>query len=1066
MHGRSQRLLVAVAAIALASAGLVATAVPALAVTGHINSGGPLSITTTPDLKCGADYAGDGGQWSDDTACGTFVATGGTLYGPADIPSGSAASPLTAWTPVSQSAVTGAGTIDDPYSMTSVVQAAASGLRVVQTDRYVSGQESYRTDMVVTNTSAAAATGVIYRAADCELQDAGDDYGLVDPATDAVACTAGVTPGSRAEQFLPLTAGSRHLEDGYNSVWAAVGTQSPFDDTCLCQAPVDNGMGLSWSLNLPAGQSQTFSSLATFSPSGKLPLTASGTADSATVVRGAGVGLTISVTNRGSADVMVTNLSAQLPVGFSYQAGSTTGSTTTDPVISGSTLTWSGLTAPAGGAASVHIGVKASDLLGTVTTSVSGAATGSVIAPAEQAASLTVVPRPDQAPLSSDQTVSTLVGHAVDVTLAGSDPDGDPVSYDVVSNPSHGTISGTAPLLTYTPGSGYAGPDSFTFTTNDGKLTSGTANVTVNVSLPKNHAPVADAQAVTVPAGQASGITLTGSDPDGDSLGFVVADPPAHGSLSGTASALTYTPDAGYSGPDSFNFTVTDGTLTSPPASVAISVAPPVDQPPSATDASLTVQSGQSVPVTLAGIDPDGDALTYAVATAPAHGVLSGTAPNLTYTPADGYAGPDSFTFTASDGTLTSQPATVAVTVTSPPDRAPVAASDSISTQSATPAAVTLSATDADGDALTYAVSSGPTHGSLSGTAPNLTYTPAAGFAGADSFTFTASDATLTSSAATVSITVTPPPDRAPSAAPQSVSTQAGHAVPVVLSGSDPDGDPIGFTVLTAPSHGTLSGTGANRTYTPSADYVGADAFTFRVEDGTLSSDPATVTITVTAAPKPAPATVDTVVAADLHVPCDVIHSPRFSTSAGDELLVAYVSADGDGHQNQQVTRLDGGGLDWTLASRTSHLSGATEVWQAHATQRLSGAVVTAYLRTEALRASITVAAYLGAADQLGATVKASGTSGAPALTMTTNFDNSLVWGVGRDILRSAQTPSVPADQEVIHSYLDRRNRQAFWVQRRLAPVADAGSVDLSTSEPINGSWQFIAVEIPPAPLG
>ena len=73
---------------------------------------------------------------------------------------------------------------------------------------------------------------------------------------------------------------------------------------------------------------------------------------------------------------------------------------------------------------------------------------------------------------------------------------------------------------------------------------------------------------------------------------------------------------------------------------------------------------GSATAVLLAGSDVDGDTLSFALASQPAHGTLSGTAPDLTYTPAQDYQGPDSFTFTVSDGQATSAPATVSIRVT------------------------------------------------------------------------------------------------------------------------------------------------------------------------------------------------------------------------------------------------------------------------------------------------------------------------------------------------------------------------------------------------------------------
>ena len=107
--------------------------------------------------------------------------------------------------------------------------------------------------------------------------------------------------------------------------------------------------------------------------------------------------------------------------------------------------------------------------------------------------------------------------------------------------------------------------------------------------------------------------------------------------------------------------------------------------------------------------------LTYTVTAGPAHGTLSGTAPNLTYTPDSGYFGSDSFQFTASNGTATSAPATIALTVVGQP----TANAQSVTTTEGAPTAITLTGTDPNIPPLplTYTVTIGPAHGTLSGTA-------------------------------------------------------------------------------------------------------------------------------------------------------------------------------------------------------------------------------------------------------------------------------------------------------------------------------------------------------------
>ncbi len=88
-----------------------------------------------------------------------------------------------------------------------------------------------------------------------------------------------------------------------------------------------------------------------------------------------------------------------------------------------------------------------------------------------------------------------------------------------------------------------------------------------------------------------------------------------------------------------------------------------------------------------------------------------------------------------------------------------------------------------------------------------------------------------------------------PVANPQGVTTLANTARGITLTGSDPEGVGLSYTVLISPAHGTLSGTAPGVIYMPATNYSGSDSFTFKVNDGALDSTPATVTITVTELP-------------------------------------------------------------------------------------------------------------------------------------------------------------------------------------------------------------------------
>jgi uncharacterized repeat protein (TIGR01451 family) len=234
---------------------------------GLITSDGPLiAIRTTVDLGCAVNYLGDSaGEFYADTACATLVAADGVLYGPGDIPAGNAASPRTPWTPVSQES-SGAGTDNDPYRTVTVV--SGGGMRVTQTDTYVVGEESYGTRVEVFNTTQVASEITVYRAGDCFLQDSDIGYGAVDEEAGSVSCVAGLEPGSRVEQWAPLTPGSRYYQSNYGSVWGAVGSQQPFPNTCDCTTQQDNGAGLSWTVTVAPRSGNSFSHLTAFSPTG------------------------------------------------------------------------------------------------------------------------------------------------------------------------------------------------------------------------------------------------------------------------------------------------------------------------------------------------------------------------------------------------------------------------------------------------------------------------------------------------------------------------------------------------------------------------------------------------------------------------------------------------------------------------------------------------------------------------------------------------------------------------------------------------------------------------------
>jgi cellulase/cellobiase CelA1 len=312
--------------------------------------------------------------------------------------------------------------------------------------------------------------------------------------------------------------------------------------------------------------------------------------------------------------------------------------------------------------------------------------------------------------------------------------------------------------------------------------------------------------------------------------------------LSGAAPNVIYTPNENYSGSDSFSFKANDGAANSNIATISITINA-VNDAPVAANQNLVTSEDSSLNITLSASDIDSGSLTFSVVSGPSHGSLSGTAPNFTYTPNANYNGNDSFTFKASDGQDDSNTATISIEVI-PVNDAPVASTQNVTLSEDAAKAITLGATDADGDALTYVIVTAPLKGALTGSGANWTYTPNTNVNGPDSFAFKASDGQADSNTATVNLNIQPVND-APVANTQNVTTAFNTAKSIVLTGSDIDDDALNFIVVSGPSKGTLSGSGATRTYTPNSGFSGSDSFTFKANDGQADSGIATVNITV-----------------------------------------------------------------------------------------------------------------------------------------------------------------------------------------------------------------------------
>ncbi|WLH90418.1 putative Ig domain-containing protein [Pseudomonas sp. FP453] len=454
---------------------------------------------------------------------------------------------------------------------------------------------------------------------------------------------------------------------------------------------------------------------------------------------------------------------------------------------------------------------------------------GTPVSTGARAYSFTVNAVPPVAGAVSATVAANSSANPITLNLSG----GAATSVAIASAPSHGTATASGTAITYTPTAGYSGADSFTYTATNSSGTSSPATVTVTIGAPTiGISPtVLSATTASVPfttSLSASGgnapytySITSGSVPSGLALN------PATGSLSGIPSAA---------GPYTFTVTATDANSATGSRSYSgtVQVAQPVAGALSATVAANS--SANPITLNLSG----GAATSVAVASAPSHGTATASGTGITYTPAAGYSGVDSFTYTATNSSGTSSPAPVAITISAPsigisptvlsPTTASVAFSSTLSASNGTAPYV-------------YSITAGsvPTGMTLNSATGTLSGTPTA--AGPYTFTVTVTDANGASGSRAYSGAVN---IAAPIAGALSASVAANSSAnPITLNLSG--GAATSVAVASAPSHGTATASGTAITYTPAAGYSGADSFTYTATNSSGTSSPAPVAITVSA---------------------------------------------------------------------------------------------------------------------------------------------------------------------------------------------------------------------------
>ena len=446
----------------------------------------------------------------------------------------------------------------------------------------------------------------------------------------------------------------------------------------------------------------------------------------------------------------------------------------------------------------------------------------------------------------------------VDVLASAGNPNGDTLTIASLGTPAHGTAVVQSGKALYTPTPYYVGLDSFSYTVTDG--TGGTASSSVVVTvLHVNHPPVAsDATIYTNINTSASIDVITGAtDIDGDVITIDDVSPPSHGQAMIQASNILYTPANAFHGSDSFSYTIIDGNGGNATALVTINVL----LYPIALAASVTLNENdnQLISVMAGSSDPNGLTLSLSALTNPGHGTASIQGSQALYTPTLYYFGSDSFNYTLTNG-YGNVSAVVSITVNRinlPPFVANITLTTPVGVGVLVDALA--QAIDYNGASMSIHSVGSASHGTASIGSGKISYVPNSAYHGQDSFNYTIQDNVAQQNTGQVYIYLNSPPV-AGTVTTQVTKNQA-QLINVLSNGSDPDGDTLSITAVTAPLHGTASISGNEVLYTPNADYVGGDSFIYTITDSyPNSSANATVSLAVSVpvtptTPSPATAT-------------------------------------------------------------------------------------------------------------------------------------------------------------------------------------------------------------------
>jgi cold shock CspA family protein len=480
-----------------------------------------------------------------------------------------------------------------------------------------------------------------------------------------------------------------------------------------------------------------------------------------------------------------------------------------------------------------------------------------------------IVTNVNRAPVLSNPGNKTVAeGARLSFNISGSDPDGNSITWNVSGTPSGAAVSGgNTKTFTWTPTFSQSGVYKVTFTIKDNGSPSLSATRTVTITVTSTNRPpvLTNPGNKSINENQKVSFSITASDPDGDKLTLTNGSIPSGAKIttSGLTRTFTWTPNSKQSGTYRVTFSARDNGTPNLSASrtVVITVANvnrnPVIRNTGGT--TLTVAEGKTLTFTLSGSDPDGDVLSWTNTSLPsgAKVAASGNNRTFTWTPSYTQAGSYKVTFTLKDnGSPTrSVSTTITIVVTNTNRRPTLTNPGNKSINEQQKVSFSLSASDPDGNKLTWTTVGLPIGATFNPTGNKATFdwTPTFAQGGSYKVTFTVTDDGSPKLSASVTIIITVKDiNRAPSISnPGAQTVKEGRTLTFSLTASDPDGDKLTWTTVGLPTGAKFSGSGNSRTFswTPNYTQAGTYKVTFTVTDsnpGNALKASVTVTIKVT----------------------------------------------------------------------------------------------------------------------------------------------------------------------------------------------------------------------------